>query len=149
MYVDTSLETLAAPSVTTAAQLDMTEEELATLLKVRNLLADGILVHDACRKYEVPAGFDMSTWIDVGCGTVRCIGGWMDHFMKNGESVYLETHCNDRDHIYYLFCPLLETVSFFKCTEIWKKITPEQAVRAIDNFTTHSPRDARWAEILG
>lgn len=145
MFLDTVEAGGSVKTHATAEELGITQNVLDALLWVRNGLASGELVYDPSIKGPMKNGFNMAVWDHpkYACGTVRCIGGWMEARLRGGISIYEEDcRCMKQTlSLISLFCP--------NCTRNWSIITPGQAVRAIDNFTTNSPRDANWASIIG
>lgn len=70
---------LASPYLT-PAQLGITRDIFNGLLRVRDELRSGELVHWRVGQPPVDHGFNMSTWHRPHareCGTVACIGGWL------------------------------------------------------------------------
>lgn len=127
-------------------KLRITFRELGALLGTRNMLAANLLEHDG--QYHSDADdshrFDMSTQCKVnGCGTISCIGGTMAFIMGIDEIDYVGTgftHGNHSPVLRSLFFPTDLPMS----VDNWHKITPAQAVKAIDNFlNTGKPN---WVE---
>ena len=106
----------------------MTNEEHEALIKVRDLLDSGALDGQFSMNYAEA--------ID-DCGSVRCIGGWMAHYMSIPDaSRYVSRHAELHD-------------LFYPGSDIdvdWDDITPAQAVQAIDNFITTG--EPEWSTIL-
>lgn len=73
------------------------------------------------------------------CATVACIGGWMQEL----SGVDVMTIRMRSPAISRLFLP---TSTGFD--EILHTITSEEAVQAIDNFTTHSPGNPQWNKVV-
>ena len=106
----------------------MTNEEHEALIKVRDLLASGALNGQFNMNYAEAIG---------DCGTVRCIGGWMAHYMTIPN---VTGYVNFHSELHDLFHPDDDGGID------WDDITPGQAVLAIDNFlATGKPE---WSTIL-
>jgi hypothetical protein len=132
-----------APIYTDPRVLGLTEEQFQALIWVRDQLASGDLKHSQIRSldgklnFDGPRAFNMdyARTRSMNCGTVCCIGGWMAERLcvENGE-IFSNKKCR------CLFYPGHEL--------IYRSITAEQAVRAIDNFTIHSPGDPQWERVI-
>lgn len=84
-------------------------------------------------------GFDMSTWNSKGfslgmCDTCKCIGGSIQ--LKIGDLLGIR----DKNAMYDLFYPDIQR-------RLWSRITPDQAVRAIDNWIANGDPD--WVAVTG
>ena len=119
----------------------MTPTERETLIKVRNGLASGDYVHV---QDERPAHgkrvFDMDV-ASKTCGTVACIGGWMAMDMGLKTVIEVSNYVSSGGHesdMRGLFFPDIDGN--------FSRITPAQAVQAIDNFL--QGEDPCWEEIL-
>lgn len=129
-----------------AARLKITQDELAALIETRNDLATGKLQHvapehfnikdsDRNRKFNMRVGYDIK-----GCGTVCCIGGDMSARLNIpyfGRSSYVSSHSSPA--LRPLFYPKVDN-------SLWGDITPEQAVKAIDNFLKDG--NPRWGYVI-
>ena len=105
----------------------MTNEEHAALIKVRYLLDSG----------ELDGQFSMAYAQAIDdCKTVRCIGGWMAHYMAIPN---VTGYVNFQNELHDLFYPDDVSVD-------WDDITPAQAVLAIDNFLDTG--EPEWSTIL-
>lgn len=139
--------------------LKLTEEEYAALLKTREQIASGCVIHqNASPGHEVPediegAGFNMATTgMSHSCGSIACIGGWMrinmalDRGLIESPLSWIGTKLA-QDYVYSKETTPIGRL-FFPSeirADSWWDITPEQAVQAIDNFLeTGKPR---WAKI--
>lgn len=136
----------------TMAKPKLTKKERAALTAVRDLLDGGLLEYqrdvsgfsrwslDAV--YRIRRFFNMSVAIgEADCGTVGCIGGWMAANMgltPSQAQAYVYGF-EGRGKFNELFFPSVDNDTSYA------KITPRQAVKAIDNFLkTGNPR---WASI--
>lgn len=146
---------MLARTVLTAAELKITDVELTALLAVREALKSGEIK---------PHNFDMNVWRDdqcetrhdrvVGCGTVGCIGGYMQlekawgpgNLIASADD-FVEPNMRDTVYskaLYPLFFPphdrrtilgaeFIERDKVMLYKEGWD-VTPGQAVEAIDSF---------------
>lgn len=115
---------------------DLTPQEQGALEKVRDLLRSGKIVHHENRKSRSKKRFDMGTsYMEGGCGTTACIGGWMAHFMKIDDEALFVDEFMGRGKFNKLFWDNTEPDT-----------TPAQAAQAIDNFLETG--DPRWDEVL-
>lgn len=143
------------------SKVKMTSKEREALIKVRNGLADGSLVHNnPYSEKGQESAFDLGVCCDHNeCGTVACIGGWMWIKMherkiemvkgENGEYIYNLTtdqvytasdYVEGHEGLYELFYP----PQHFD----YHDITPTQAVAAIDNVLNGETSDPDWETIL-
>lgn len=118
----------------TAKQLGITEKERNALLKVRELLAAGVMLHRADPVPGEPTHrplFNMGESFDRWeCGQVGCIGGWMAFHMGLDDACEYVGGCDgdgDRsDALHNLFYP--------PESKDYCSLTCRQAVNAIDKF---------------
>lgn len=139
----------------TAEELGLNSDEYEALKQVRCLLDTGTIPEE---------NFKMNHWFytEYSCGTVACIGGWMQVLLgTQNPSELLANHpftdqvayheaalCSVRSGTFYegkpnrlheLFFPLIPRHK-------WRYITPQQAVKAIDNvLETGRPN---WEEVV-
>lgn len=137
----------------TADELELKQEELDALLAVRNSLALGCLKHepnynehmfipsasdDAPRLFNMLSGGEIRT-----CGTIACIGGWMDVALKHRAP---NSHI---DRLNTVLSPMSDRpidALFYPSSRIpWNELDTEMAVKAIDNFLEIG--DPLWEEI--
>ena len=124
-----TIGTVEAPQTADAEQIGVSPRMLDLLLRVREHLASG----------AADGLFSMVDWETRSeCGTAMCIGGWMACFDGSKPQVA---------YAYKVDNPRL-TPLFFPPREISRSITIAQAIEAIDNFTTRSPGDPRWHEVM-
>lgn len=124
--------------------MELTDDEVTALIKVRKDLADGRYRHFVSHKrvnfnklnmagFGWPTDcriFSMDRYLEEHpCGTVGCIGGWMLHelgvFNPNHNRMFY--FAQDKKRIWQLF---------YGCPDNIERhlITPRRAVRAIDNY---------------
>jgi hypothetical protein len=122
----------------------ITFPEYGALLGTRAMLAAGTLEHGkACHTVPLPHEhqFDMNkSCFAYGCGTVSCIGGTMALIMGMSPSTARSYVSNSSETLRDLFYP--QDLHSTK----WHRITPRQAVKAIDNWLrTGKPM---WKNVL-
>jgi hypothetical protein len=123
-----------------ATELGITRKELNALKKVRDGLREGLYRHLSAedvyeKKDNGKPVFNMSNWAtSQTCGTVGCIGGWMEAQLKAPRYSW-----DWPETLHPLFHPLVEGNE-------WERITPKKAARAIDNFIETG--DPQWAKVL-
>lgn len=132
------------------AKPKLTKKERAALVVVRDMLDSGLIEHkrdvstfNDCfseQVYRAKRFFNMSLAVgDSGCGTVACIGGWTAATMglEPDEAAAFVMRYSERGKFSELFYP--------PPAIDYEKITPAQAVKAIDNFLrTGKPR---WSSV--
>jgi hypothetical protein len=158
MFIDTQVEILSGiKQVATPQQMGISARELEALLEVREMLSSGALRYSNVHDEPMGPVFNMArSRYKTECGTVCCIGGWMAEIMKLDSGVTMGMMF--AGPMQSLFHPLWSPVP---CTQnlstyahitslqgLWGRITTEQAVQAIDNFTIHTPGQAGWEQIL-
>jgi hypothetical protein len=125
-------------------------EELGALLGVRAMLAGGIFPHGSTRD-ERHREFNMNiACSSVVCGTTSCIGGTMAIIMglkPDEATTYVGTLAGYGNHsqaLTNLFFPSIRDGDGWD--KGWSDITPDHAVRAIDNWL----RDGRprWRKVV-
>ena len=111
-------------------RLGLTKEVLDALLWVRDALDSGKLRHE-----RDGGDFNMRHWLRVcsDCGTACCIGGWIEIHTETEFS-----HHSDTERLQDLFFPGYASDDTYDL----RVITPQQAVRAIDNFIATG--DPNW-----
>jgi len=119
----------------TAEELGIEPDILEALVWVRQQLADGAIkyfatdLRDSTAEFPIVEGryFNMQVILlnfvnDHGCGSVGCIKGWMQEYLKRTI---------EQSHpLHDLFYPPSKTIGPLK----WFDITPEMAVRTIDHY---------------
>jgi hypothetical protein len=78
--------------------------------------------------------FNMSNWAgkkENNCGTVCCIGGWVEAKIGKPLRPSLLGNANDLFHPYEI--------------DYWDNITPKQAARAIDRYLKDGDADHAWS----
>lgn len=134
----------------TAEELEITYEEYEALKQVKCLLDTGTIPEE---------NFNMKFFFDgeQDCGTVCCIGGWMQVLMGLGNvktrqksllqhpltdvQFYLRAKLKcgeDSSALDPLFYPIVKDIA-------WDQISKTQAIQAIDNFLETG--DPKWPEI--
>lgn len=159
----------------TAQELQITQTELDALIKVRDQLAKGAFAHgNPWDAVPAPNVFNMgwgakqlqdASTGEYRCGSTCCIGGWMHvHMagpMRANDQGYIFVDV-DRANAYVnhdkspvlhpLFFPLqsdqfgTELPGYEDVSVSYTDITPEHAIRAIDNFLETGDPD--WPSIL-
>jgi hypothetical protein len=134
---------MLAQNFKTAEDLQVTEQAHAALIKVLHLLDCGDLKHCKLEKgpesdsffqpKHVENAFNMSSF---ECGTVRCIGGWVLHFLVGKHQVNAAKAGNNELH--YLFYPPNHVG--------YNDITTTQAACALRSYLTTGK--AEWEEAL-
>jgi hypothetical protein len=138
----------------TPGELGITPDEYAALLWVRGELQGGGMVHVSRddiygpEKSYPPEGasrmFNMLWWHSpLSCGTVCCIGGWMDSYLgsppgsggRSGSRKYSEV-------LHNLFYPPFDSQEYR-----YDEITADMAARAITAFLCTGR--VSWRPILG
>jgi len=128
-----------AQNFKTAADLDITEQQRAALMKVLVLLETGKIEYTIMDD-DWPVGFgqpftghfNMHTWgREAPCGTVACIGGTAERI---GNVIFKGYPTNER--LGDLFEPRAIRA------EKWKDISPSQAATALRSYL--STGNARW-----
>lgn len=135
----------------TASQLGISQTEYEALVKVRDGLAAGLLVHKVldypneqiyvrhCPTEDVIGYFNMN-YEGQGCGTVACIGGWMAASMGIDQQDYVQSTGGSLRGLFYP--PMMDDLEHAD----YEDITAEMAVKAIDNYLrTGNPF---WREVL-
>lgn len=125
----------------------VTFQELGALLAVREMLKQGLLEHSLERqqldKIKNKHVFSMgnSGECNTSCGSIGCIGGYMSMIMHPDITGNLYVR-NYRSHsLNLLFFPPNEVAGWD-----WEKITPKQAIKAIDNWlATGKPQ---WEKVI-
>lgn len=129
----------------TAEELGITQVIYDGLVRVRELLPQLQLIEYEYRlgdediegSESEPTAFNMAHWCTTGsCGTIACIGGWVESLMKTKINTL-----KSPDGLDQLFFPnpINKNVD---CA----KITPEQAVKAITNYLEKGEPD--WEMVL-
>ena len=119
-------------------QRDLSFAELGALLGTREMLRKQLIVHNLDFWKDGSHQFNMNVGCtrDGNCGTVSCIGGTMALIMGMDSA-------DAADYVRYhsVGCKLAKRpiASLFFPPENpklgdWDKITPKQAIKAIDNF---------------
>jgi hypothetical protein len=149
------------PKMASALRIGISQRHLDALLWVRKKLASGELRHYTVDEFykcrhafengiadledhnsEGPHAFNMREARDqTDCGTVACIGGWM--------TIQLNLTGDDKEWFDLWENRVLDDLFRPCCGIDWDDITVEQAIRAIDNFTIHSPGMPRWCDAVG
>ena len=137
---------MLARSYKTAEELGIDPEVYGALFEVRDRLDRGELVHwtpEGPTEYDFKSppirnAFNMATWTSESeCGAVGCIGGWVE--LISGVHVVFDMG----SELTRLFYPLDETTAIdnrFIRLDVYRNITPPQAVLAINNYlTTEKP----------
>lgn len=123
----------------TATELEIPQKLFDALLKVRDILESGKLVHHPISFPTIPNGFNMLDWKTRDeCNTVACIGGWAEMFAG-------EKFNSDRftEGFYRLCYP--KSLPGDRYNYNYDKITTAQAARAITNYLTTG--DSKWQEV--
>jgi hypothetical protein len=116
----------------------ITKAEFDALVWVRDELASGRIKH--APKGASYGGFNMSCYSDQrDCGTAHCIGGFMWQRMGTDRT---KTDYPRQSGTTAL--SILSVLFHPTCVSSYDKITPTQAVRAIDNFLFNSPGKPQW-----
>lgn len=139
----------------TAEELNIKQEEYDALVKVRNGLASGCFVHVEVNSFgkpigeHAPMGFNMSSCGAHGsCGTVACIGGWMQVIMQGKTSNPVEVDSRlQNNYVHFGGSTGSLKELFFPPCGVMDTVTTEQAVEAIDNFLTTGSPD--WWSVTG
>ena len=141
---------MLARNYKTAAELGIPNEVYEALFEVRDRLDRGELVHwhpqdpDNFRNPTVPNGFNMATWTNESeCGTVGCIGGWVE--LISGAHIMFDMD-SELTRLLYPLDDKTAVSSRFLRIDVYKTITPPQAVLAINNYL--STGKAQWESIL-
>lgn len=120
---------MLAQSFMTAKELQISDKELAALIKVLGMLERGDL-KDAMQDERCDNGFNMGTQ-GAGCGTPACIGGWVATLMNVPQMKYVDS--------YMLTKGRPQGISNLYWTTLSASV--EQAAIALRNFlTTGQPR---------
>lgn len=125
----------------TARKLGLTKKELEALLAVRDGLASGAYKHVrnfSDTKSKKPMFNMTQACVSDSCGTIGCIGGWMARQMGLNE---IEAH----DYVYETPGKTYDLFFPKGLNGDWDKITPKQAVKAIDNFLETG--DPKWPQV--
>lgn len=147
-------------------ELGISPELFEALKRVRYGLANNLMRHVPYEdEIEIPRRFNFNMAYSgreaYNCGTIACIGGWA-YIIMNGTRDHDGTYKYDNkavsDFVYRPPTPQLRDL-FFPGSQNgrdevnwgvnkynYKTITPEQAVKAIDNYLNTG--DANWQEIL-
>lgn len=134
-----------------AADLEITEDQLAALIKVLDAMERGEFVHvphprvDSEFKSTFSGAFNMGHWDShTSCGTVCCIGGAAEQL---SPGVYFkrlwiggDDNLKRNEELDELFNPLCRI-------ERYESITLDEAKQALRNYLTTGT--AKWREILG
>lgn len=123
-----------------ADELGITEDQRDALLWVRNRLEAGTIHHVGARRLVIgERNFNMRVWRRDGlCGSVMCIGGWMETrgvFSKDDNR-----DCTYPDVLDPLFKPNMSE-------DLWSRLTTSQTVRAID-YWLRGYGESCWAKAL-
>lgn len=133
----------------------ITFAELGALLGTRTMIANNLIVHvpDPDNMAEQLDGrmeegehlFTMEiTCKSEGCGSIGCIAGTMALIMGIGvPATYVSKHFHDPEFNTRPIAKLFYPPQRYD----YSKITPKQAVKAIDNFLEYG--NPKWASILG
>jgi len=121
-----------------AATLGILEDVRSALITLRGRLERGEIVHDNTERprelvdYDAPlCAINMAVW---HCGSVGCIGGWIEAMTGLSEPKMLTTpQLNDLCYPRGLCC-------------FWSDITPEQIAHAINNYLTTGNPD--WKAVM-
>ena len=135
----------------TASDLGMTESEYSSLLKVRDMLANGLIAH-AESNDQAGNTFDMDVSCDRhSCGTLMCIGGWVKVLDMNlptdSNGVFIISEEQELEIGNYVSSQTgpLESLYFPSDGVVhWSRIGPVEAAKAIDNVLQHGDPD--WPE---
>jgi hypothetical protein len=126
---------MLAQNFKTAAELQISDAELESLIKVLGMLERQELVHVLPNEEaRVKNGFCIRTvCIQTDCGTVACIMGWA-RLVSNNKSLFdarppAALNLFQMDNSYYK-----------------PDVSIEQAAWAIRNYLTHG--EARWDEVM-
>lgn len=123
----------------TYKELGITKKEYNAAIKVRDGLREGRYVHQIGDEYVGNKMFNMNVCYNTrSCGTVACIGGWMNAVMRTPKE--------DRGSLTYTFSAPLHPVFFPDYDGDWDKITPKRAASAIDNFLKTG--DPNWNRVM-
>jgi len=126
----------------TADQLNLTARQHDALIKVLGMLERGELKHGPYHLSKAKI-FNMGTWwIEGGCSTAGCIGGWANHI---AGSVLFNGIRNYNAPLRCLLYPGAEP----ECEDSnirYSSITTEEAAQALSNYLTTGKAD--WRSVL-
>jgi hypothetical protein len=143
------------------SKLGISPSEYGNLIKVRDMLAASVIPHNLDQGKAPGDSFNMYAACrkEHNCGTAMCIGGWIRLFeldlAADEKGVYTISEAHQRDISGYvhdrggpireLFWPKTNRDYFLSPSEM-RRITPAQAVKAIDNFL-HTGKPY-WHEVI-
>lgn len=137
-----------------ADQLGLTEKQRDAMIVFLGMCERGEIVHAGHEDYSIPKGehrFNLNTWWDNEeidplrreCGTVGCIGGWIDFIcgvrtLDERLTISILNSSPAESELRGLFFPGMDFD--------WKEVTVAQAGLAVRNYLTLG--QAKWEEIL-
>jgi hypothetical protein len=135
---------MLAQNFKSAAELDLSDVELQSLIKVLGMLEREELVHaDApwAAQPRQPNEFNMAATLDNACGTIGCIAGWAYHI--SGGSAFPEIVKGEiEDWDLRSNRTLNSLFGIGRACGYLSAITPSQAAIALRSFLTTG--DPRW-----
>jgi len=129
---------MLARNFKSAADLEITDQELDALIKVLGMFERNELIHRPKDSPLQPNGFNMAHWgVQDECGTIGCIRGWARIASGNYQLFAATLRHSPVGNLF--------TVDHGRFGQ-WDDITVEQAAMALRNFLSSGA--ARWGEIL-
>jgi hypothetical protein len=134
---------MLAQNFKTAADLQISNDELSALIKVLGMLERVELIHGTnplASSARKPNEFNMGATLTTRCGTIGCIAGWAYH-ISNGEA-FPEIVKGDMGDWTVRNKKLRDLFGIGRSCGSLFSIQPEQAAAALRSYLTTG--DSRW-----